>query len=733
MKRVISKRQKFPKKLNGKGKKSVKVDSSKYDTMSVDDFMSKSFDKDTDSETSEVENTEEDLSSEQSCEVSTEEDEDSDETNFDENSVEKHKQSLEKLKETDPEFYKFLEENDRKILNFNISDDEEDDGEESNLHVPDDDLDVASDDSDYEGENDEAPKDNKTITLNLLKKWQSNIKSDKTNKTLNNLSEAFHAALLSVLHDENAKECSFKVEGSSVFNAVIQLCVLEFGPAMRRFLKLSPDSKLQPHKCKRFVKVKNILKLYFENLLKLLTTVASPNIQTILLKHLHYMSSMLISFPHSSKSIIKQLIRIWGTAEEGVRIIAFFCILRITRNNQMALLDTVLKSMYMTYVKNSKFVSVSSLATINFMRRSLVEMFALDLNVTYQHVFVYIRQLAIHLRNAITVTKQENRQAVYNWQFINSLKLWGSLLGLTSENSQMKQLVYPLVQICLGTIRLVPTTQYYPLRFHVTQILMDLSRETGVYIPVLPFLIDILLDYDFNRKHSKVSMKPMQFTCILRLSKSQLGENGFKDTLIDTVYSQLLEYLSQQSSSIAFNELSFICIVRIKTFLKKCKNANFSRKMKQLLDKIEQNVKFIDNEKKNFTFQLTEFKKIEGLESQIRNKGTPLSIFHESWSKVRNQKKRKDITNNDEMGDYKLPVLNKSNISAVKRKKNGTKEGPVELFPSDSDEEMETSVKKRRGTRGARNKGNLHEAVHGDTIDDGGKEDIIQDIDVNDW
>lgn len=147
------------------------------------------------------------------------------------------------------------------------------------------------------------------------------------------------------------------------------------------------------------------------------------------------------------------------------------------------------------FYRNSKFVNVNALPGINFMRRSLVEMFTIDMNISYQHVFLYIRQLAIHLRTAITVKKKENIQAVYNWQFVNSLKLWGNLLGVVSNKPQLQPLVYPFVQVCLGTIKLIPTAQYFPLRFHIVQILMDLSRDTGIYVPILPFLIEVSFSF----------------------------------------------------------------------------------------------------------------------------------------------------------------------------------------------------------------------------------------------
>ena len=60
----------------------------------------------------------------------------------------------------------------------------------------------------------------------------------------------------------------------------------------------------------------------------------------------------------------------------------------------------------MNFVKNTKFMSPKTRPVIVFMQNSLVEIFSLDSHLTYQHAFVYIRQLAIHLRNAIIRQKK---------------------------------------------------------------------------------------------------------------------------------------------------------------------------------------------------------------------------------------------------------------------------------------------------------------------------------------
>lgn len=651
-----------------------------------------------------------------------------------------------------------MEQNDEKLLKFNPENNEEsesekpeygdknadgndDSNDEEKVHKPLAELEVASDESDFEDENNTTRKEN-SITLKLLKQWQADLAQDHVPlEVIKNVILALNSTLLTLAGESNASLKAYQVEGAAAFNGVVQLCVLHLEPAIRRFLGLHQKTALQPHKCKKWNKIKSSLRGYFTDITKLLEQLSSTNILVVLLKHIHQSIPMITSFTSLLKPILKRLVTIWSTGEETVRVLAFLCILRITRSQQMTVLSTVLKAMYLSYVRNSKFVSPNTLPAINFMRRSLSEMFALDLNVSYQHVFLYIRQLAIHLRNAITLKKKESYQAVYNWQYINSIHLWCELLATTSDKLQLQPLIYPLVSIISGTIKLIPTAQFFPLRFHCIRSLIQLSRETRTFIPVLPFILEVLKSNTFNQRHSKVSMKPLTFSCILRLSQNQLLENGLRDEVMENIVGCILEYMAQESNTIGYPDVSVPAILQLKHYLKTGKNmsANHRSKLKLLVDKMVENSKYLVSEREKFTFELSDTASISAWEAQLRNKGTPLMTYYENWSNTNVAVQKRRATTSENMDEYELPKLLKRRVSNSTAEKS---DGPVDLFPSDDDErelEVEKPSKKKKAKEQKSDQPksitvskNTEDNSENDSFGDDDV-DIVKDLDLDDW
>lgn len=164
--------------------------------------------------------------------------------------------------------------------------------------------------------------------------------------------------------------------------------------------------------------------------------------------------------------------------------------------------------------------------------------------------------------------------------------------------------------------------------------------------------------------------------------------------------------------------------------------------MRQLLEKIEENSKFIECERAKVTFALNDTKMVTAWETNIKTNGTPLMTFFENWNKINKIQKRKKISKNDELaGD--LPSIKRPKISEqleAANNMNPEKKGPLVLFPSDSEDEKDNfnldedispktkKVKKVKKKKVAKNKIAVND---NDTIPD--EVDVVQDFSVSDW
>ena len=127
------------------------------------------------------------------------------------------------------------------------------------------------------------------------------------------------------------------------------------------------------------------------------------------------------------------------------------------------------------------------------------------------------------------------------------------------------------------------------------------------------------------------------------------------------------------ASKIAFPELIVPAVVQLRSFLKRSRIANYTKKIKQLLDKTNENVQFVlANRRKVNDFGVRDLEKIRVWEAALRQKGPPLSKFYESWSKVKEQETMKVMSDQVNMDDYNfVPKLNKNNKTKSKKEFKG--------------------------------------------------------------
>ena len=568
-----------------------------------------------------------------------------------------HAQDLEKLKEKDPEFYKYLLENDKDLLNF--GQDEQDDDEEMDDDQSDAGASTAEVSTKAKGKQKGAVDDEgaQRVTLKMLGEWQSLMLKQRSIKALRKLLLAFRCAVRigasgSSQQDDDAP---FFIDDAKVFNKIV-ITTLKYTPMILQHhipAKTTADGRFKvATNTKKWALLRKPIISYFSSLFHLLQTLSDKQMLYLVVSESAKMVPYALTNKKTSRELIKHMLTLWSTSDDNVRVVAFLVIRKAAAGGDADVLELCLRGAYSSYVKSTKLTTVHTLPSINLMKNSASELYALDAGASYQQAFGFIRQLAIHLRNCLKTRTKDSFKAVFNWQYVHCIDFWALVLS-TSRANELVPLIYPLVQVAVGAMGLVPTSRYFPFRLHVLRSVLRLVSRTETYVPLLPFILGIFESPEFHRKPKGSTLKPIDFDTTLRAPSAYVRTRVYADQLAEEATFVLLEFLASQSRSIAFPELVIPATVQLKRGLKHYTSPKLVASLKQILDKVAQNSVWIQKRRDDVEFAPANIEAVDSFlqTADDKKKETPLESALRLAKKVREQKRAMLAAQSHVVGD----------------------------------------------------------------------------------
>ncbi|KAF7511012.1 hypothetical protein GJ744_005558 [Endocarpon pusillum] len=569
-----------------------------------------------------------------------------------------HKGQLSALAEKDPEFYKFLKENDADLLDFDDEGDlagvdalSDSQGDERPTKKAKRESMVA----DSELESDQTTK----VSTTIVQKWKKAMVEQHSIRALRQLVLAFRAAAHA--NDEDEKQFKYSIPDPEVYHEIV-VSSLKHVPAVLNHhlpVKETGAGKLRiPTDTAKFKTLTPLIKSHASSVHYLLSHLSDASTLRLTLQSFDPLLPYLLQFRKFLKVITKSVVAIWSdhSAAEASRVTAFLILRRLMVIGDPGIREAVLKSTYEGIVKSSRNATIHTLSGINLMKNSAAEIWGIDQKVSYTTGFTFIRQLAIHLRGNITKPTKDSYKTIYNWQFVHSLDFWSRVLSThcnslveaqNGKESQLRPLIYPIVQITLGVMRLIPTSTYFPLRFQLVRSLLRISNATGTYIPLASVLLEVLNSTEMKKPPKPATLRPLDFSSNIRAPSSYLRTRVYQDGVGEQVVELFSEFFVLWAKSIAFPELQLPVIVMLKRWLRMAsskatgnKNAKLNQGLLLLVQKLEANAQWIEERRNQVQFSPKDRAEVEAFLKDDAWEDTPLGAFVVGQRKLREERKR---------------------------------------------------------------------------------------------
>ncbi|KAL7294558.1 hypothetical protein TKK_0012084 [Trichogramma kaykai] len=467
----------------------------------------------------------------------------------------------------------------------------------------------------------------KILTVQSIQKWQTALKQEGcSSKIINHVLESFQHHTIS----------DFAEFFKNYYNSYGKL----IPKALKDYLRIDDDYKMQPYKSKLFPKIEKSLKIYIVSLLKASACGLTNQVKsTHFLHHLCDMLPFIRSFSRLHKPLLCIVLAHWSLdCKTKTVMAASMCLISVVADQKFNICpESLFKDMLMEYVKlrilifqqNSEQEIEKFLNKLSCMQLFLVKFYLLQNDTSYKIAFTYLRQMGYMIEQADADQSTKYCQDIYNWEFISMLQILSEVVSMSEEPSTLRELLHPVAQMIIAVIKLKPSQKFYPLRFHCIRMLIKMCENAGVYLPVLPLLTEVLEKFDFNRRVKNPRWSPLSPWLLLNIlqAPSDVDQNAYSDSVINFVYELILEFTASQSHCCYFPDMVLHVLCKLKVFQLKCEVSIYNEKIKQLSEKIEENCRFIVQKRTNVTLSLTDMHEIQSWESVTKRTNTPLAKF----------------------------------------------------------------------------------------------------------
>ncbi|KAK4218252.1 ribosome assembly protein Noc2 [Rhypophila decipiens] len=565
------------------------------------------------------------------------------------------KETMKALAKNDPEFYKFLKEDDPEALEF-----------DENTNFDEIDELSGSDDEDAQPKK-KQKKDKKAgqeevdneLTQAMIAKWKASMEETHSLRAARQVVIAFRCAAHLHEGDDGTAQPKYTITNPDAFNDILKVALDQIPKVLNHHLPVKESASHKTYvntETKKFKTLSMLVRSFATSIIHLLGTLSDDSTLKLTLSSLKPLLPYLLSFRKLLKNMVKTVVAFWSqsASTDTTRMTAFIVMDRLVEIGDKGVRDAVLKAAYQGLVQGSRVTNHNTIKGINLMKNSAASLWGRDQNLGYTTAFTFIRQLAIHLRNSIVNNKNDAFRNIYNWQYVHSLDFWSRVLSEhcsplaeaeAGKESQLKLLIYPLVQVTLGAMRLIPTSLYFPLRFHLMRSLLRLSRATDTYIPLASALLEVLNSNEMKKPPKTSTLKQLDFEVAYKAPKSYLRTRVYQDGVGEQIVELFSEYFVLWSKNIAFPEFSLPVIIMLKRWLKDSRkrssgnnNGKFASSLALLVQKMEMNAKFIEEKRAKVDFAPKDRKQVDAFLREVDWQNTPIGAFVVSQRILRDEK-----------------------------------------------------------------------------------------------